>query len=237
MTVATITIVNTMVNFDWSPLWLSLKTGAAATVIAFFAGICFARLSMNLKKTGRAILDGFFTLPLVLPPTASGFLLLMLFSMRIEAEKLQIYFEMRPVDSWIGCLVAATVIAFPLMYRSIRIAFEQIDENLLYAGRTLGMSRRRIFWKVIIPLSRGGILSGAVLTFVRAVGEYGATAILVSNTLGRTRTISLAIATGVNSADYNLSWCWAILTLVVALVLLILFNIISGRGMKARRWI
>lgn len=139
-------------EINWSPLWISLKTGAVATIIAFFLGIFCARKIMKMKPVSRAIWDGILTMPLVLPPTVAGFFLLLIFSLRRPFGKfLMENFDFKVVQTWKGCVIAAAVIAFPLMYRNARAAFEQVDVNLIYAGQTLGMSDRRIFWKVIVP--------------------------------------------------------------------------------------
>lgn len=224
-------------EMDWSPLWLSLKTGVAATLIAFIFGILIAERSMRMSKTGRAILDGFLTLPLVLPPTATGFFLLCLFSVHRTEMGFGIQIEPELVQSWKGCLIAAAVIAFPLMYRNARESFEQVDENLIYTGRTLGMSETRLFWKVIFPSGIRGIMMGSMLAFMRAVGEYGATAVLVQNTLGKTRTIPLAIAAGLIEGNISQAAIMSIGVTIVFLLLLVVFNIASGRGRKTRRWI
>ena len=130
-------------EINWSPLWISLKTGLAATVIAFFLGIFCARKIMKLKPGARAVLDGILTLPLVLPPTVAGFFLLLIFSLkRPFGSFLLDNFDIKIVQTWKGCVVAAAVIAFPLMYRNARAAFEQVDINLIHAGQTLGMSDR-----------------------------------------------------------------------------------------------
>ena len=135
---------------DYSPLWISLKTGIVATSISFFLGIYAAYYVAKAKAVTKAVADGILTLPLVLPPTVAGFLLLYIFSVRRPVgsflyEKLDI----KVVQTWLGCILAATVIAFPLMYRNARGAFEQVDKNLIYAARTLGMSEREIFWRVV----------------------------------------------------------------------------------------
>ena len=140
-------------TIDWSPLFISLKTGILATVLAFFAGIAAARFIMKLNNTAKAVVDGLLTLPLVLPPTVAGFFLLLIFSLRRPFGKyLYTQFDIKMVQTWPGCVIAALVIAFPLMYRNARAAFEQIDVNVIYAGRTLGMSERKIFWKVVVPM-------------------------------------------------------------------------------------
>ena len=174
-------------NLDWSPLFISLKTGIVATFISFFLGIYAARKVVKTTPGKKAVIDGILTLPMVLPPTVAGFFLLLIFSKR-RPFGIFLYetFDIKVVQSWLGCIIAATVIAFPLMYRNARAAFEQLDVNLIYAGRTLGMSDIRIFWKVVIPSAGPGIASGTILTFARALGEYGATSMQAGNIPGKT---------------------------------------------------
>lgn len=225
-------------EINWSPLWISLKTGVVATVIAFFLGIFCARQAMKLKFGGKAVLDGILTLPLVLPPTVAGFLLLMIFSLRRPfGAFLMENFDIKIVQTWKGCIIAAAVIAFPLMYRNARAAFEQVDVNLIYAGRTLGMSEGRIFWKIIVPAAAPGIASGTVLAFARALGEYGATSMLAGNILGKTRTVSVAIASETAAGNYGTAAFWVCVIVSISFVIVALINIISGKGMKTRRWI
>ena len=225
-------------EMNWSPLWISLKTGVVATIIAFFLGIFCARKIMKLKPAARSILDGILTMPLVLPPTVAGFFLLLLFSLKRPFGKfLMEAFDFKVVQTWKGCIIAAAVIAFPLMYRNARAAFEQVDVNLIYAGRTLGMSEWNIFWKVIMPAARPGIASGTVLAFARAIGEYGATSMLAGNILGKTRTVSVAIASETAAGNYGTAGFWVAVILLISFVIVTLINLVSGRGMKQRRWI
>ena len=225
-------------EMNWSPLWISLKTGVVATIIAFFLGIFCARKIMKLKPAARSILDGILTMPLVLPPTVAGFFLLLLFSLKRPFGKfLMEAFDFKVVQTWKGCIIAAAVIAFPLMYRNARAAFEQVDVNLIYAGRTLGMSEWNIFWKVIMPAARPGIASGTVLAFARAIGEYGATSMLAGNILGKTRTVSVAIASETAAGNYGTAGFWVAVILLISFVIVTLINIVSGIGMKQRRWI
>ena len=133
--------------------------------------------------------------------------------------------------------IAAAVIAFPLMYRNARGAFEQVDVNLIYAGQTLGMSDNRIFWKVVMPAAGPGIASGTVLAFARAIGEYGATSMLAGNILGKTRTVSVAIAAETAAGNYGTAGFWVVVIVLISFVIVALINIVSGRGMKTRRWI
>lgn len=225
-------------SLDWSPLFISLKTGVVATVLSFFFGIYAARKVVKASPGRKAFLDGLLTLPMVLPPTVAGFFLLLLFSRR---RPLGVFlfetFDIKVVQSWLGCIIAATVIAFPLMYRNARAAFEQLDVNLIYAGRTLGMSDAKIFWKVVIPSAGPGIASGTILTFARALGEYGATSMLAGNIPGKTGTISQKIAMVIQDGDYLTAGVWVVIVLLIAFGVIALMNLISGKTMKhVKRW-
>ena len=225
-------------NLDWSPLFVSLKTGIAATIISFFLGIYAARKVVKISPGKKAVVDGILTLPMVLPPTSAGFFLLLLFS-RKRPFGIFLYdtFDIKVVQSWIGCVTAATVIAFPLMYRNARAAFEQIDVNLIYAGRTLGMSEIEIFWKVVIPAAGPGVASGTILTFARALGEYGATSMLAGNIPGKTGTISQKIAMVIQDGDYLTAGIWVLIVMAIAFAVICLMNLVSGRMMKEiKRW-
>ncbi|HJC90187.1 MAG TPA: molybdate ABC transporter permease subunit [Candidatus Mediterraneibacter excrementigallinarum] len=225
-------------KLDWSPLFISLKTGVAATVISFFLGIYAARKVVKASPGKKAVIDGILTLPMVLPPTVAGFFLLLLFSRRrLLGEFLFDQFGFKVVQTWVGCVIAATVIAFPLMYRNARAAMEQIDVNLVYAGRTLGMSDIEIFWKVVIPTAGPGIASGTILTFARALGEYGATSMLAGNIPGKTGTISQKIAMVIQDGDYLTAGIWVVIVMIIAFVIISLMNLISGKRMKnVGRW-
>ena len=175
---------------------------------------------------------------MVLPPTVAGFFLLLLFSRR-RPVGIFLYetFDIKVVQTWLGCIIAATVIAFPLMYRNARAAFEQVDVNLVYAGRTLGMSEMAIFWKVVVPTAGPGIISGTILTFARALGEYGATSMLAGNIPKKTATISQRIAMVVQDGDYMTAGVWVIIVMLIAFGVIVLMNLISGRKMKnIKRW-
>jgi molybdate transport system permease protein len=225
-------------ELDWSPLIISLKTGVVATTFAFFLGIFVAQMVMKVGKRTKWILDGIFTLPLVLPPTVAGFFLLMLFSLRRPfGSMLYEQFDIKIVQTWTGCVIASCVIAFPLMYRNTRAAFEQIDVTLIYAARTLGMSERKVFWKVIVPIAAPGIASGTVLAFARAMGEYGATSMLAGNIAGKTQTIAIAIAAEVAAGNYSAAGFWVFVIVIVSFSIIVLLNVISGKATKRlRRW-
>lgn len=225
-------------NLDWSPLFISIKTGIVATIFSFFLGIYAARKVVKTTPGKKAIIDGILTLPMVLPPTVAGFFLLLIFSRR---RPFGIFlfenFGIKVVQTWLGCIIAATVISFPLMYRNARAAMEQIDVNLIYAGRTLGMSDTEIFWKVVIPTAGPGIASGTILTFARALGEYGVTSMLAGNIPGKTGTISQKIAMVIQDGDYMTAGVWVAIVMVIAFLVIFLMNLISGKKMKnVKRW-
>lgn len=231
-------ILKILRELDWSPLYISLKTGVVATIISFFLGIFAARKVVKAGPRVKAVADGILTLPMVLPPTVAGFFLLLLFSRR---RPLGIFlfenFDIKVVQTWLGCIIAATVIAFPLMYRNARAAFELVDVNLIYAARTLGMGEVEIFWKVAVPAAGPGILSGTILTFARAMGEYGATSMLAGNIPGKTGTISQKIAMVIQDGDYLTAGIWVVIVMLIAFGIVFLMNLVSGKHMKqTKRW-
>ena len=231
-------ILKILRELDWSPLYISLKTGVVATIISFFLGIFAARKVVKAGPRVKAIVDGILTLPMVLPPTVAGFFLLLLFSRR---RPLGIFlfenFDIKVVQTWLGCIIAATVIAFPLMYRNARAAFELVDVNLIYAARTLGMGEVEIFWKVAVPAAGPGILSGTILTFARPMGEYGATSMLAGNIPGKTGTISQKIAMVIQDGGYLTAGIWVVIVMLIAFGIVFLMNLVSGKHMKqTKRW-
>jgi molybdate transport system permease protein len=231
-------VLEALKRLDWSPLYISVKTGIVATIISFFLGIYAARRVLKASDRVRAVVDGILTMPLVLPPTVAGFFLLLFFSRRRPLGIL-LYegFGIKVVQSWLGCIIAATVIAFPLMYRNARAAFEQIDANLVYAARTLGMSEIRVFWTVVMPTAGPGIASGTILTFARALGEYGATSMLAGNIPGKTATVSQRIAMVIQDGDYVTAGVWTAVVIVIAFVFILVMNLISAKAVKGgRRW-
>ena len=225
-------------GFDWSPFWISLKTGIVATVVCFFLGLWAARMVLKAGPRLRAVADSILTLPMILAPTVAGFFLLLLFSLRRPVGAF-LYNELniKVVQTWLGCIIAASVISFPLMYRNARAAFEQVDPNLIYAARTLGMKENRIFWRVVLPSAGPGVASGTVLTFARALGEFGATSMLAGNIAGKTGTISQKIANVIKDGDYVTAGIWVGIMMVIAFIILVLFNLASGGGRhRHSRW-
>lgn len=231
-------MIEILKELDYSPLIISLKTGIAATIVSFFIGIWLAGKVVRLSDHKKAVVDGILTMPMVLPPTVAGFFLLLLFSRR-RTFGIFLYdtFDIKIVQTWAGCVIAATVIALPLMYRNARAAFEQVDTNLIFAARTLGMSERQIFWKVIIPTAAPGVASGTILTFARALGEYGATSMLAGNISGKTGTISQKIAMVVQDGDYQTAGIWVGIIISISFSIFVLINLVTGRRMKnVTRW-
>lgn len=231
-------IIKIVKSLDWSYLYISLKTGIVATLISFFLGIYAARKVVKARPAVKAVWDGLLTLPMVLPPTVAGFFLLLLFSKRRPLGMFLFEnFDIKIVQTWAGCIIAATVIAFPLMYRNARAAFEQVDVNLIYAARTLGMSEIKIFWRVVVPAARPGIASGTILTFARALGEYGATSMLAGNIPGKTGTISQKIAMVMQDGDYATAGVWVAIIILIAFLIVFFMNLVSGKNTKhIRRW-
>lgn len=225
-------------GLDWSPLIISLKTGVVATIVCFFLGLFAARKVIKLSFKAKAVVDGILTLPMVFPPTVAGFILLLIFSRRRPIGIfLDQQLDIQVVHTWLGCILAASVIAFPLMYRNARAAFEQIDANLVYAGRTLGMSEMNIFWRIVVPTAGPGIASGTILTFARAMGEYGATSMLAGNIPGKTGTISQRIAMVIQDGDFTTAGFWVVVVLLISFGIIFLVNLVTGSRMKnIKRW-
>lgn len=223
-------------GLDWSPLIISIKTGFVATLLCFFLGILAAAKIVKAGPKVRAVCDGILTLPMVIPPTAVGFFLLLLFSRRRPVGRMLFdTFSISVVQTWLGCVLAAMVIAFPLMYRNARAAFEQVDSNLVYAARTLGISEWKIFWKIIVPNAAPGILSGTILTFARALGEFGATSMLAGNIAGKTGTIAQKIAMVMQDGDYSIAGFWTVIVLIIAFGLVVTVNLVCGNKSDSKR--
>ena len=231
-------VVEILKGLDYSPLSVSFKTGIVATIFSFYLGLFAAIRVIKAGPKVKAIADGILTLPMVLPPTAAGFFLLLLFSRR-RPFGILLYeqFGIKVVQTWAGCIIASTVIAFPLMYRNARAAFEHIDVNLIHPARTLGMPEYKIFWKVAVPSAGPGLVAGTILTFARALGEYGATSMLAGNIPGKTGTISQRIAMVIQDGNYLTAGIWVVIIMLVAFVLIVLMNLVTGQNTKnIRRW-
>ena len=209
-----------------SPLLISIRTASAAIVVTFFLGLLAARLVAGIRRRSvKMILDGILTLPLVLPPTVAGFFLLYIFGVRGPVGRFFLeFFAVKIAFSWGATVLAAVAISFPLMYRSARGALEQVDRNLIYAGRTLGMGEWAIFWKVSLPSALPGVASGGVLAFARGLGEFGATAMIAGNIAGKTRTLPLAIYSAVAGGDMETAWGYVTVIVLFSFIVVALMN-------------
>ena len=215
---------------DWFPLWNSLRIALISTVLIFFLGILAAYYIARLPRVLKGILDVVLTLPLVLPPTVVGYLLLRLLGpKRIIGAWLLKQFGIKVVMTWWSAIFATAVVIFPLMYRTVRGAFEAFDETLAYAGQTLGLSNTWIFWRVRMPCCRQGILAGTVLAFARALGEYGATSMSAGYTPGRTATISTTVYQLWQTNDDALAMKWVMVNLAISAVVLLAVNLLERR--------
>ena len=218
---------------DWFPLLNSLRIAAISTVLVFFLGILCAYYVARLPRVVKGVLDVILTLPLVLPPTVMGYFLLRLMGPR---RPLGLWFletfDLRLTMVWYAGIFAAASVAFPLMYRTARGAFESFDQNLAYAAQTLGRSNTWIFWRVRMPCCRQGILAGTVLTFARALGEYGATSMVAGYTPGRTATISTTVYQLWRTGDDTGAMQWVLVNLAISTVVLLAVNLLEKRDRR-----
>ena len=220
---------------DWYPLFNSLRIAAISCVIVFFCGILAAYYVARLPRLIKGVLDVILTLPLVLPPTVIGFfLILMLGPNHPVGNWFLNVFNIKLVMTWYSAVFAAAVVSFPLMYRTARGAFESFDETLAFSGQTLGLPDTFIFWRIRMPACRQGILAGAVLSFARALGEYGATSMIAGYIPGRTATISTTVYQLWRTDNSDLAIKWVIVNLVISAVVLLAVNMLEKK--KTERW-
>ena len=220
---------------DWFPLLNSLRIAAIASVLVFFLGIGCAHWAAKLPRAIKGALDVVLTLPLVLPPTVCGYFLLMLVGVRRPLGALLDQAGIRFVMTWQGGVLAAVVVAFPLMYRTARGAFEAFDETLEWSGKTLGLSGIYIFWRIRMPACKQGILAGFVLAFARALGEYGATSMLIGYTPGKTATISTTVYQLYRTGDNAGAFRWVLVNLAISAAVLLAVNLLEGRRKEAAK--
>lgn len=220
---------------DWYPFFNSLRIAGISTVVVFFTGIFAAYYISKAPRVVKGILDVLLTLPLVLPPTVVGFLLLKVFGPKhsIGLWFLET-FGIRMTMTWWSAIFATTVVIFPLMYRTARGAFEAFDETLSQSGRTLGLSNTYIFWRVRMPNCRQGIIAGAVLAFARALGEYGATSMIAGYIPGKTATISTTVYQLWRTGEDALAFKWVGLNVVISAVVLLIVNLMERRNADKR---
>ena len=218
---------------DWYPLWNSVRIAALSSILVFFTGIFAAYYVAKLPRGLKGILDVAFTLPMVLPPTVCGYFLLLLLGTKRPLGMFFAKFGIHFVMTWYGGILASAVVAFPLMYRTARGAFESFDETLSYSGQTLGLSNTFIFWKIRMPACKQGILAGTVLAFARALGEYGATSMLIGYIPGKTATISTTVYQLWRTNDDQGAFRWVLVNLAISAVILLLVNMLENKNRKA----
>ena len=211
---------------DLSPLWISLQTAAATITIVFFFGVLAAWWVERMhSESAKILIDGLFTLPMVLPPTVAGFFLLVIFgNNRLVGRFFIDTFGVQIAFNWIATVLAAGVISFPLMYRSARGALVQVDKGIMEAGRSLGMTEWRIFWRLHLPNALPGIIAGGLLAFARGLGEFGATAMLAGNIAGKTRTLPLAVYSAVAAGDFDSAGVYVLIIVTICLAVVIGLN-------------
>ena len=222
-------------NLDWSPLWVSLRTTGIAIVFIVILGLLAAYFCLNLSSRAKSIFDAIFTIPMVLPPTVCGFILLFVCGSNTAFGQFWIDIGFPLIFSPVACVIAAVVVAFPLMYRNALGAFEGLDRNMLDAARTLGWSNAKIFRKLMLPLSWSSIAAGMVLAFARALGEFGATLFMAGNYIGITRTIPIAIYFEWMNGNDSTAWFWTLVIIVFSLIVIVFINLWSNHTTKYRK--
>ena len=218
-------------EMDWFPLWNSLRIAGISTMIIFFLGIFAAYYIAKAPRLVKGVLDVILTMPLVLPPTVVGYLLLrVLGPKRVIGAWFLEMFDLKLTMTWWSAIFATVVVIFPLMYRTTRGAFESFDETLAYSGQSLGLSNTYIFWRIRMPYCKQGILAGTVLAFARALGEYGATSMIAGYTPGRTATISTTVYQLWRTNDDAMAFKWVMVNMAISFVVLLAVNMLEKRG-------
>lgn len=220
---------------DWFPLYNSLRVAAISTFLTFFLGILAAHYIAKTPRFLKGVLDGILTLPLVLPPTVVGFFLLKTIGPfgPLGSRVLEI-FGFKLTMTWYSAIFATTIISFPLMYRTARGAFESFDKTLMYSGQTLGLSNTFIFWRIVMPNCKQGILAGTVLSFARALGEFGATTMVAGYIPGKTALISTTVYQLWREGNDALAYKWVFINLAISLIVLVAVNMLENRYRQPR---
>lgn len=213
-----------MLSFDFSPLFISLKSALLGTSITFVFGLIIAYWMSNYNGKFKSVVDSILTIPLVLPPTVLGFILLVIFGKRGRFGAFLDSIGHSPIFTWKAAAIAATVVSFPLMYRTAKGAFEQVDLDVVNAARTLGISEWNIFLKVSIPMAWPGIAAGTVLALARALGEFGATLMIAGNIPKKTQTIPTAIYFASQSGNMKVAWIWVGVIFILSFIFIMLVN-------------
>jgi molybdate transport system permease protein len=221
-----------MMDMDLSPLWISLKVALFSTIITFTLGILSAWFMTNYRGKGAALIDGLMTLPMVLPPTLVGFILLWIIGVNGPIGKLLGLWDIKIVFTWFAAVLASVVVSFPLMYRTSRGAFDQINMDLIHAARTLGSTEKEVFLRIVVPLAWPGIAAATALAFSRALGEFGATLMVAGSIPGKTETIPIAIYFATQGGDYKRAAVWVIIVFAISLVSMMFINRYQNRTVK-----
>lgn len=217
-------------GFDISPFIISLKVSFLATMITFVSGVIAAYFVTFMKKRVRIIMDTVFTLPMVLPPTVAGFILLVILGRNGIVGQILYNMEIDVIFTQSAAVIAAAVVSFPMIYRTARSSFERIDEDILHSGRITGMNEFELFTKVAFPIALPGIIGGTVLGFSRAFGEFGATLMIAGNIPRETQTIPMAIFFAAEGNDMNTAYIWVFVMLSMASIVLYIMNSISEKN-------
>lgn len=211
-------------DFDFTPAIISLKISIISTAIVFIIGLYSAWFMCNYKGPNKNLIDGILTLPLVLPPTVVGFLLLVLIGKNGPVGIFLNQFDLKIIFSWYAGVIASVIVSFPLMYKTTKSTFEQIGSVFIDSAQDLGANENQTFWKVIVPISWPSIAAGTALSFARALGEFGATLMVVGNIPGKTQTMPIAIYFSSQRGDLYTSGIWVLVICFISLISTVLFN-------------
>ncbi|MDO5044430.1 MAG: molybdate ABC transporter permease subunit [Coriobacteriia bacterium] len=212
-------IIQFFSTFDWRPLFVSLKTASTAIIFVIIFSILAAWITARVKDSTKNLLDAIFTLPMVLPPTVVGFFLLIIFGRNSPVGQFFISVGFPIIFSWQATVLAAAVVSFPLMYKTVRAAFETLDEDMLNAGRIMGFSEFKILYRIMLPLSLPSVAAGTVLAFARAVGEFGATLFVAGNFPGVTQTMPIAVYFAWSGGDLQVAGVWVIMISIFSFII------------------
>ncbi|WP_278548814.1 molybdate ABC transporter permease subunit [Paraclostridium bifermentans] len=212
---------------DISPLIISIKTSLVATLITFILGIIISYKIFWYKGRYESLIDTILTLPLVLPPTVVGFFILITIGKNGPVGMILKTIDINLIFTWTATVISAVIVSFPIMYRSLKSSFDQIDNNMIFAAKTLGLSEKEIFMKIMLPISYPGIIGAVILSFARAIGEFGATLMIAGNIPGKTQTMPIAIFFAVESGDMNKAMIWVMIIIGMSAIVITISNFIS----------
>lgn len=222
-------LTNNMATSFWSPVILSLEVAVVSGILAVVMGLFFGKIMAMKTFAGKPVIETVFLLPLVLPPTVVGFLLIILFGKNSPVGKMIEWIFNQPIMfTWWAAVIASAVVAFPLIYQSAKAGFEAIDEEIEHAARVDGANELTLFFSISIPLAHRQIVSGAILSFARALGEFGATLMFAGNIPGKTQTVSTAIYMAIDSGNMGLAWQWVLCIIAISFVMLMIVQLLKS---------